>query len=80
MDLKLQFSVSKFALSFNMVKGLFLLLLGVAGLNSLAAQEDPTVCADLVDGYHPDPVNCRQYWHCFEHKLEAEFTCPTGQS
>ena len=23
-------------------------------------------CKDLGDGYHPDPFNCRKYWHCYK--------------
>ena len=22
-------------------------------------------CTDMVDGYYPDPYNCRKYWHCY---------------
>ncbi len=40
--------------------------------------EDDDVCKDLPDGYHPDPENCVQYWHCFDGILEKEFTCPVG--
>ena len=23
-------------------------------------------CGQLGEGYHPDPYNCRKYWHCYK--------------
>lgn len=31
-------------------------------------------CTGKVDGYHPDPYNCRKYWHC-DHGRGTHYMC-----
>lgn len=38
----------------------------------------PQDCFELGEGYHPDPYNCRKYWHCVAGRSEHKI-CPEDQ-